>query len=348
MPTFEDLTIRARKFIEKIGVGELSALHNDISGGNNQVCRAVVGKSNFLLKHYFWHPDDQRDRMQAELAFMHLAWRNGISAIPKIIGYDYEQRFGLFEYIEGRKLRSDEISTRHIKSILSFFVTLNQYRRTTAAQVLAQASEACFSIRDHLTCVEGRLSRLLEVDSSDTITEKAIIFSTESMSDTWLNIRETAIHKALSLGIDIDRKLSQPDICLSPSDFGFHNAILTPKAELKFFDFEYAGWDDPAKMVCDFFCQPAIPVPEKYFQMVMAKLKTVFSEPDPIMARIELLMPVYRMKWCCILLNEFLPVGFKRRFFAQNTRPLNHRRLQLEKAKAYFNDFFYGMAERNA
>ena len=28
---------------------------------------------------------------------------------------------------------------------------------------------------------------------------------------------------------------------------------------LWFIDFEYAGWDDPAKTVCDFFCQPGLP-----------------------------------------------------------------------------------------
>src|SRR5258708_29751946 len=41
--------------------------------------------------------------------------------------------------------------------------------------------------------------------------------------------------------------------------FGFHNALLRPSQELCFLDFEYAGHDDPAKMVGDFFSQPAIP-----------------------------------------------------------------------------------------
>ena len=42
------------------------------------------------------------------------------------------------------------------------------------------------------------------------------------------------------------------DKCLSPSDFGFHNVIVEKDKILRFIDFEYAGWDDPAKMVSDF------------------------------------------------------------------------------------------------
>ena len=31
-----------------------------------------------------------------------------------------------------------------------------------------------------------------------------------------------------------------------------------------FIDFEYYGWDDPAKMIADFYLQPAVPVPYEY------------------------------------------------------------------------------------
>jgi len=50
--------------------------------------------------------------------------------------------------------------------------------------------------------------------------------------------------------------LPADETCLSPSDFGFHNALVDPSGALSFLDFEYAGRDDPAKPVSDFFCQP--------------------------------------------------------------------------------------------
>ena len=38
------------------------------------------------------------------------------------------------------------------------------------------------------------------------------------------------------------------DRCVSPSDFGFHNAIVRGSGEICFIDFEYAGWDDSAQV----------------------------------------------------------------------------------------------------
>ena len=42
------------------------------------------------------------------------------------------------------------------------------------------------------------------------------------------------------------------DLQISPSDFGFHNALRTNTGPV-FFDFEFSGWDDPAKTIIDFF-----------------------------------------------------------------------------------------------
>src|SRR5581483_2047702 len=104
--------------------------------------------------------------------------------------------------------------------------------------------------------------------------------------------------------------------CISPSDFGFHNALLKPDGKLCFIDFEYAGWDDPAKTVCDFFCQPSVPVDRKHLGRFVEGIIPGFQDPERLEQRIRALLPVYGIKWCCILLNEFLPVGKARRRFA--------------------------------
>ena len=46
---------------------------------------------------------------------------------------------------------------------------------------------------------------------------------------------------------------------LSPSDFGFHNALRRPDGTIVFVDFEYFGWDDPAKMMADAMLHPGNP-----------------------------------------------------------------------------------------
>ena len=50
---------------------------------------------------------------------------------------------------------------------------------------------------------------------------------------------------------------------LSPSDFGFHN-ILSHHNNLYYIDFEYAGWDDPYKLIADFILNPDYKIPIKY------------------------------------------------------------------------------------
>ena len=67
---------------------------------------------------------------------------------------------------------------------------------------------------------------------------------------------------ASAAGAGLRNELGPRARCLSPSDFGFHNAIRRASGELCFIDFEYAGQDDPAKMACDFLCQPEVPVPD--------------------------------------------------------------------------------------
>jgi len=49
--------------------------------------------------------------------------------------------------------------------------------------------------------------------------------------------------------------ISNSNRILSPSDFGLHNTI-SEKKKLYFLDFEYFGWDDPIKLICDFFWHP--------------------------------------------------------------------------------------------
>jgi hypothetical protein len=122
---------------------------------------------------------------------------------------------------------------------------------------------------------------------------------------------------------------------VSPSDFGFHNALLEPGGRVRFLDFEYAGWDDPAKLICDFFCQPRVPVPLSYFDAFARGVAESFPQPDEVVRRARLLLPAYRVKWVCIRLNEFLPTGAGRRSFALAGEELAERQeRQLAAARA--------------
>jgi hypothetical protein len=132
----------------------------------------------------------------------------------------------------------------------------------------------------------------------------------------WERVRAACEADARDSGLSLDRALDLTARCASPSDFGFHNALVDADGRVRFLDFEYAGWDDPAKLVCDFFCQPAVPVAGRFFESFALAVADGFPEPESVLRRSRLLLPVYRVKWVCIRLNEFLPAGTRRRAFS--------------------------------
>lgn len=327
-----------RKAVERllVQVGEPGREFELISlgqGRNNRVFRLhVAGGARYLLKDYFRHPNDNRDRLGAEFSFAQFAWRYGVRALAQPVACDYENRVGLYEFIEGRHLELNEVDANAVRQALDFFLSINKHRCTPDACSLPPGSEACFSIREHLQRVSIRADRLLGIEMESPIDVEADRFVRNDLLKVWERV---SLHVcACTDSNSIERTLAACDRCVSPSDFGFHNALLASDGRLKFIDFEYAGWDDPAKFVCDFFCQPDIPVPLNYYDEFARGVAAVFGDVNHHLDRMHLLLPVYMVKWCCILLNDFLPADSMRRSFAQGADGRDTRRKeQLQKAK---------------
>ena len=110
--------------------------------------------------------------------------------------------------------------------------------------------------------------------------------------------------------------MQNADRCVSPSDFGFHNALVSDNGMVRFFDFEYGGIDDPARMICDFFSQVAFPVSASFAPEFIGRICQIVDDDVWLRQRIRILMPIYKVKWCCIVLNAFLPAESARHRFA--------------------------------
>jgi hypothetical protein len=314
-----------------VGTFDLRALSG---GANNRVFRVQAHESRFLLKAYFTHPDDRRDRLGAEFSFLRFAWEHGIRSIPKPLGCNTAARLGLMEYLEGCPFRAGEVTERAVQEALSFYRALNQHKNRPTSELLPLASEACFSLAEHMECVANRIRRLESIEPDVGIDVEAAAFIRIDLVPAWKEIHEYVRLSARSARLSLDGPLGRGSWCLSPSDFGFHNALRTDDGWTRFFDFEYAGWDDPARMVCDFFCQPAVPVPSYYFEGFAESVSVDSPDPEATRARIHLLLPVYRIKWCCILLNDFLRGGAARRRFALGRDSENRKARQLAEARS--------------
>lgn len=302
--------------------------------GNNHVLLAETADRTFLVKQYFQHPDDPRNRFETERAFYTFLWGANLRAVPEPIAWYPEERLALLEYVRGEKPAAATLDL--VQESIGFLIQINRERDAAAASSLPLASEACFSVAEHLATVDRRIERLGKIVPESSRHEAAIAFVQERLAPGWVALRRET-ERAVA---GTDRTLAESERCISPSDFGFHNTIRSGDGRLRFFDFEYAGWDDPAKTVCDFFCQPAVPVPNEWLPAVLDQIHGAFGGPE-LAARVTLLLPVYQTKWCCIMLNDFLPAGNQRRAFSNpDVRDESRWDKQLEKALEFHQTAF--------
>lgn len=326
-----DDTMRlANGLCARAGRGRARSLSRLAGGKNNQVYRIETDAgAPLILKRYFSDPRDGRDRLSAEWNFLDRAWQGGVRAIPEPLAKDADEGAALYSFIPGRKLVAGELEARHIDAAADFILAVNAKRPGG----LDPASDACFSISDHLQLVERRLLRLATLDPQAPHAADARRLVFLYLRPAWDAVRDQTVREAFSLGLDLHRSLTEPECCLSPSDFGFHNALAADDG-LVFLDFEYAGRDDPAKLVVDFFCQPEVPVPAEYRERFAARLANGLPLDRAALARCQFLADAARVKWACILLNDFLPDGAARRAFADAGERDARCAAQLEKAKA--------------
>jgi hypothetical protein len=316
------------------------------AGGNNRTYRIETSVGPIALKQYFRHQGDTRDRLATEFAFLVYAAKVAPGMAPSPLAMNAANGLALYEFIAGDPYKPGNLTWEHVGRAAQFFRALNDPAAKKEAAALPTASEACFSITEHLDLIASRLDRLQTIEAVDD-EDRAAQALIEDIRTRWLLLAEEVANACQRGGLDANAPLEQAQRCLSPSDFGFHNALAQADGKPRFLDFEYAGWDDPAKLTGDFFAQLAVPVPSNLFDCFVQEVAMSFPRPQEIVQRARLLRPVYQVKWCCIALNVFLPVNLARRKFANPA--LDEKALkdaQLSKAKSLFQSMdtiIYGL-----
>jgi hypothetical protein len=305
-------------------------------GGNNRIYRVETTAGAFAAKQYFRHESDGRDRLAAEYAFVAYANRVAPGMTPRPFACDPELGMALYEFVNGGRFRPGDIGAEQVDAAIRFFRALNA-SPAPAAIGLPVASEACFSIAEHLAMIRGRVDGLLTVVPRSDVDAEAVGFF-RHLDGVWKHLCASIVAAASRNDLDIDTPLSMAQRCISPSDFGFHNALAEPGGNIRFLDFEYAGWDDPAKTAGDFFAQLAVPVPPEFFGRFVEEIAQGLPDARRLSSSAMLLRPVYQVKWCCIALNVFLPVHLARRKFADpGLDEITLKRDQLSKARHLLN-----------
>ena len=306
--------------------------------GNNKAAIVRTKNSTFFIKNYFNSTLDNRDRFNSEVSFFEYTKECAPSFIPKIHAIDKENKIILFENILGNNLQSDDLNSEIISTAATFFSLLNKPEfKFSLGKKINDAAEACFSINAHLNLIDQRIIRLENIvnEELEDIPASGIVKRIRILFE---QIKSNILLYAYQNNIDIKIDIQFSDRVISPSDFGFHNCLIKENKDLIFFDFEYAGWDDPAKVTGDFFSQLQVPVSEKYFDTFVNMAFDSITNKNDLIKRCKILLPLFKIKWACIAMNIFIPVNLERRLFSNpNLDIKNYKGGQIQKAKNILN-----------
>ena len=270
----------------------------------------------FAAKQYFRHPDDPRDRIATELTALTVFTKHDIDCCPKIFCVACPENIAVFEYIQGEKIT--DIRPDDIDQAVSFAKTLKELSRM-ADREIPSASEAFFSSVDILSNIRTRLQRLYDTGEQPYAEEMKRFL--QSDFEPALEHHKVQCQEILKQHlIPFEKKISRSEKTLSPSDFGFHNALKIPGGGIFFLDFEYFGWDDPAKMICDFVLHPAMNLTDNHKRRFVNGMLGAIDASGLTAIRTQAYYPLFGLKWCLIILNEFQPLEFARRSFAKGEK----------------------------
>jgi predicted Ser/Thr protein kinase len=310
------------------------------AGRNSRVFRvdldAAAAPATVVVKCYRRDPGDPRDRLRTEFEGLQFLWQNGVRAVPRPIAVDGDRQCGIYEYIAGEVVTPQAIAPGDVDVSVEFLAGLRQLGHAPGAAALPPASEACFSLADIVAGIDRRLDRLRGVPAAGSGAAD-VARAHQWLDRTFVPVldeagrwcRETAARS----GIDFDQPIDPDSRTLSPSDFGFHNSIRRADGTLAFVDFEYFGWDDPAKTIVDYLLHPGMAMPAQLKRRFAERAHAAFAGVPLLAARAAIVYPLFGLKWALILLNDFLPD----RLAASNGAG---RLTQLEKAR--------GLADRVA
>ncbi len=275
-----------------------------LSGGrNNEVHKIAEPNGEIkIAKTYIQDANQGRDRHLRETAFLKYAQTLPDCPVPKLLESDPIDKQSVLEHIPG-ELASDNPQAEDWQQCLDFLQRLQANKATRAAKSLPRAAEAAMSPQEHLDLISPRRNRWLDA---------ALGSSREGGWKKWILEHLEAVFqefaKALICHSDFRTGMALEASIVSPSDFGLHNAIREPDGKLCFIDFEYAGWDDPAKTLSDFFLQPRANPPPSIFSEWDAAIQALLPDNEvlPFKKRLPLVRACCAIKWIYIILNNRL------------------------------------------
>jgi Ser/Thr protein kinase RdoA (MazF antagonist) len=267
---------------------DVAAVTRAGGGANSQIFRVDTTTGRYALKCYPVRPGDARDRGETEWRALRFLASRGIAAVPIAHRRSACGQFTLMEWIDGAPVRGHAPSD--LLQAADFVAQAFALSDHPEASRFPLASEACLSPADIMRQIADRLAQL---DPDAELAAFLDVMVRPSLADA-------------ARAIDASDAVLPPRLRrLIPADFGFHNTLRQADGRLRCLDFEYFGWDDPAKMTADFILHPAMELRADEQRMFIDRMAAAVPADPGFAARLHRDVHLYALRWVLILLNPF-------------------------------------------
>jgi hypothetical protein len=270
------------------------------------VYRVRAGEAEYAAKFYFRPTADGRDRLEVEFYGLQFLWQRGLRCIAQPLKADRGRQVALYRFIDGAPIDAAQASAQDVGQVLSFLRQLRSISEEKDARTLGTAAEAFFSAAAVIDNLRQRLACLESLDAQGPAYEALRGFLKDEFNPALQQFAARAVKGG-------DAELAWSYRTLSPSDLGFHNSLREASGELIFLDFEYFGWDDPAKTLSDAVLHPLMRLAHERKRQIAEGFSAIFGGDPGWKSRVERVYPLFALKWCMIMLNEFRPEQIERR-----------------------------------
>ena len=290
-----------------------------IKGGRNaEVWRVETPDGAYALKRYI--RSDAAERLGRESAALRFLQRHGVETVPRVAAADAESGIILMSWLPGEPV--SEASEKDILACADFLVLLRDLSRAPDAVALPDAKDPCCSAAEVLSQIDARIAKFAGPARRDSRLRRFL--------DTEVAPRRDALAVLPSRYLE---DFPQKFRTLTTADFCVHNAMRAATGRLSFLDFEYFGWEDPAKAAADFLLHPGMDLPPRLLLLFADRMYALFGDERGFAQRLAALLPAYQLRWGLIMLNPILDAaGASKREDADLAAVV---RLQTERATRY-------------
>ena len=282
-------------------------------GGNNRLEQwTFEDNSKVVIKNFLIDKQDKRPRRRQEWRFSRFLWDRQIRCIPQPIATLEDAN--VMAWVDGSPVGGGEETI--IDQMSEFLIALDQVgSQAEDPEAIGPAADARLAPGDHLKAIDRRRQTILDA-CEESGQPQIIDFINHELEGLHKkakqHFQQVCVDADLDPEAEIDRALWFP----SPSDFGAHNCLISPQNELVFMDFEYAGWDDPAKLLCDFLRHVGNHVPIKTRIAIIKKFVAARTCDPTLWDRFRALADLNAVEWILIVLNVAARHEARRKQFA--------------------------------